>query len=476
MFRLLWMRKMPKARWVTGWFWVMVGLLGLLAVGCGETSTAVPTAIPPTIAPTERPTVVPTATVMPTATPEPTAVDGAISVRVDIDRGEISPWVYGTNNGPWNTIPGDFFDEFEAAGLTWLRFPGGNWGDTNKLRSFHIKQQMAWAEMIDARVNVSVNLPEGTIEDALALMDMVDEMGFDRVASWSIGNEPSLYQDKQMDEWTTAFYNVRWREFAVAMEEKDPDIVFLGPDIHQIGATSATRLKDSEGLDWLEEFLKANGDMVDVVTFHRYPFPRNPNDAPASAADLRANSAEWEAILPEVRRLVQLHTGEELPIGITEINSHWSRAFGTDGSPDSHMNAIWWGDVLGRMINHEVEYVAQFTVHHATAGYSMFGNSVIRPNYYVYPMYKMLGDQLVWSASGIEHVSVVSAVRDDGALTVMLINLNDEAVDAPLQVDGTIREQWLFDEAHPAEQVSVDDQETIALSGRSMTLLVLDLD
>jgi hypothetical protein len=60
------------------------------------------------------------------------------------------------------------------------------------------------------------------------------------------------------------------------MKKIDPTIELVGPEINQFsydpspGATTNFGQRDE---DWLIEFLKANGDLVDVVSFHRYPFP-----------------------------------------------------------------------------------------------------------------------------------------------------------------------------------------------------------
>jgi hypothetical protein len=54
-------------------------------------------------------------------------------------------------------------------------------------------------------------------------------------------------------------------------------------------------------------------------------------------------------------------------------------------------------------------------------------------------------------------ISVVAARRADGSLTILLINLLDTAVDAPLQIVGQTMpetaERHLFDPDHAAEPV-----------------------
>ena len=40
-----------------------------------------------------------------------------------------------------------------------------------------------------------------------------------------------------------------------------------------MGLTWLPPPRTSQGKDWMTEFLRANGDLVDIVSIHRYPFP-----------------------------------------------------------------------------------------------------------------------------------------------------------------------------------------------------------
>ena len=66
------------------------------------------------------------------------------------------------------------------------------------------------------------------------------------------------------------------------MKAVDPSIKLIGPELSNFTGVPdhAFHALDIHGKDWISEFLKSNGDMVDVVTFHRYPFPQNRNSAP----------------------------------------------------------------------------------------------------------------------------------------------------------------------------------------------------
>ena len=440
----------------------MLSLLGII------TSCAQPT--PPAI---ETP---PTATIP----PEPTETPAGIWIDPTAELTPISPLVYGTNYGPWQAVTVENQPAFEQSGLKFLRFPGGRWGDENKIRDYQVRQLMTHVEQIDGDVTISARLLGGTPEEAADLVRLVnDEMGHN-VHYWSIGNEPSLYIDLQKAAgWDTVFYNEQWRLFADAMREADPDIAILGPNTHQFRADETTNPKDPNGLDWMREFLRANGDNVDVVTFHRYPFPINKANPLPTPDQLRDNSQEWDEIIPTIRALILEETGREIPIGIMEINSNWSDVSGGEATPDSHINAIWWGDVLMRMIQQDVHMVTHFALQNKISGWAMLGRVDVRPTYYTYQIYKQLGETKVASGSDERYVNVLAATREsDGALTVLLINLAEEAIIQPLEIAGSgmvsAAEVWQFSSEHNTENLGSQSFEgSIELPGESMTLLVI---
>ena len=451
--------------------WALVLIL-LVLTGCNNAAQSTPTPLPTAThtiaAPTETPA------------PTPTVIPAGIYVDTTVAPSPINPLVYGTNYGPWVALTTDVMDEYDASGLTFLRFPGGRWGDTRDIKEFDIDRFMDLAARIDADVTISTRLLGGTPEKAAELVRYVNiEEGHD-VTYWSVGNEPSLYIDLQdATEWDTDFFNKRWREVAEAMLAVDPDIQLLGPNIHQIAADPAARPKDPNGKDWLEEFLKANGDLVDVVTFHYYPFPDSRTQAVPTFEMLRDDTIAWDAIIPAVRQTIRDITGEDKPIGIGEINSNYTDVSGFDYSPDGYYNAIWWGDTLGRLIAGQVDMVNHFVVSGSRAGLGMLGRTEPRPIYFVYRMYEHFGDQLLFSESDDRYVSVLAAERDDGAITVMLINLQDKSVEKPLQIVGIdtseAQEVWRLEPDVFAENLGAQSVgDSVELPAQSITLLVFE--
>ncbi len=107
---------------------------------------------------------------------------------------------------------------------------------------------------------------------------------------------------------------------------------------------------------------------------------------------------------------------ETLTVGVFAVPN-----VGTDWSMDSHMNAIWLADVLGRLIEQKVDMVDQV----ALAGqYGIVGGFALNPIYYDYLMYQQFGTELVRSASDDPLVNIYASKRSDSTLAVMIVNLS----------------------------------------------------
>jgi hypothetical protein len=355
--------------------------------------------------------------------------------------GPISPYLLGSNHGPWIGLPAEMLPAAYESGVKAVRFPGGAWGDRNELKSYHIDAFIGLTEQMGAIATISTNLREGTPEQAADLVRYTNiEKGYG-VAYWSIGNEPSLFAAElqvvdKMADYDTERFNREWRESAVAMKEVDPDIKLMGPEVHQFSHDSGGNPKDSSGRDWMVEFLKANGDMVDVVTFHRYPFPRGGARVSATIEDLRQHSREWEQTIVYLNGLIEELTGRAIPIALTEVNTHWTSSAGGEATPDSHYNAIWVAEMLGRLMRKNLLMVNHWmlTSHGSSGGWGLIGRGELRPSYYVYQLYDKFGSERVHAESGVDDVSVYAARAEDGTLTLLIINLADTEKQVTLQL------------------------------------------
>ena len=265
-------------------------------------------------------------------TPPPTAEPGSLYVNPEVDLGPISPYILGSNHGPWTSISLEMLPYALDAGITAFRFPGGSWGDRNKVQTYQIDQFIDFCKQMNAIPTISVNLRDGTPEEAAEMVRYANlEKGYG-VKHWSIGNEPTLYEIELKETYDTEIYNKDWREFAAAMKAVDPDILLMGPELHQWGPDLESTLKDSSGRDWMTEFLKANGDLVDIVTVHRYPFYAI-SDEKTTIAELRGNTHEWTEMVIYLNSLIQENTGRDLPIAVTEVNTDPTTTINGEATP-----------------------------------------------------------------------------------------------------------------------------------------------
>ena len=412
--------------------------------------------------------------------PAPTPIADTLFVEPGTSLGPISPYLFGTNYGPMHAVALDVLPLVENGGFTALRFPGGAWTDTADMQNFQIDQLMAFSKQVGAMPTISVRMLDGKPETAAELVKYTNIKKKYGVTYWSIGNEPNIYtQLKQADyDYTVENLNKDWRAIALAMKAADPTIKLMGPELSQWNDSYETTPKDSAQRDWMTEFLKANGDLVDVVTVHRYPM-FSPTNGPVTAQQLRENTRKWTKEVEYLHSLIKQTLGHDLPVAITELNSDPSNAQLQEASPDSFYNAIWYADSLGQLMNADAFMVNQWVLSQRTTGLGLLKGDEVRPTFYVFPLYKNFGSEQVYAASGVTDVDIFAAKRADGTLTIMVINLSDTEQRIPLQVKGIQlkeAEVWLLDATHNAENLGTQafaSDGTLTLPVQSATLYVI---
>ena len=415
----------------------------------------------------------------------PTPYPGKFWVDSLTDLGEISPYVLGANYGAFAELGAENLDDAKKSGITFLRWPGGHWGDLNDVRPVQVDYFVGISKnLMKAEPSISVRMPGGSPGQAAQLVQYVNiDMQYG-VRYWSIGNEPNLF-NPEFPDWSAERYAKEWREFALAMKAVDPKIVLYGPDINQFVGDAAGNPQEGNGREYLVKFLKVNGDLVDVVTVHRYPFPVNGKCQTCPGVtkeDLRDNTPEWDRIIPNLHALIVDTIGTDKPVGVTEFNLDYTNIVGTDTSPDSFYGAIWMADVLGRMIRQRPELLSVWLLKANTAGHGLLGSFDIRPTYQIYQIYKRFGNHLLVATSDEEYVSLFAAKRDDGALTLVFVNRGESTIRKSLLLtDGAnfkLAEYYLFDKDHAKVESQplpefVNDGE-VELPGESVSLFVLN--
>ena len=436
--------------------------------------------------------VTPTATALPTETPFPTPaltrtpIPDTLFVDPSVSLGPISPLVYGSNYGPWLTVPFYMLPQAYESGIKILRFPAGAWGDHNNVTPLQIDQFMDFVNKVGATAIFHVRLLDGTPEQAAEMVRYTNIEKKYNVQYWSIGNEPTLFDAElkiRGESYDIERFNTEWRTFAEAMKNVDPTIKLVGAEINQFsfdpspGATTNFGERDEE---WFIEFLKANGDLVDVVSFHRYPFPQSRMSGPPSIDELRQNAQEWDKIVIHARELIKQYAARDLPIAVTEFNSAYDKSVGGEATPDSHYNAIWLADVLGRMIKNDVFMANEWalTAKGGFGGLGLIGPFDVYPAYYTYQLYKQFGNELIYASSDDPDLSIYAARTEAGTLTIMIINLSLQEKTKAIRLADQAQvqaEAWLFDPDHKAESMGmVTLSDPISFPPQSITLYIVE--
>lgn len=397
------------------------------------------------------------------------AQTGTLTVDASQDKGPISPYLFGANYGPWAAMPPGAWPAAEVSGVRFLLFPGGNWGEDHDMTPFMLDQYILVARLMNAEPAICARMHGSTVEKAVEIFTYVNIERDYNIRYWCIGSEPDYWPD-----YDEAAYNQQWREIGEALKALDPDIRLIGPNVSQYPPAELNTRYDNV----LRAFLRANGDLVDIVAIHRYPYPRS-NDHIVTIDDLRANTPEWTAILTQLKTAIQEEVGHDLPIAVTEFNTHWSNVSGGDASPQSHYAAVWLADVLGRFIQQGVDIGAYFVLYGgAEYHHGLIMRYDVKPPYYTYKLYSQFGSQQVHSESNHPNVNIYAALRDDGALTLMVVNLGMDEESPTLELNGFVpsgeAEVWRLDPQTLAEQVEPTDiRAGITVPGQSVTLYVV---
>ncbi len=247
---------------------------------------------------------------------------------------------------------------------TTLRYPGGSQSDTyrwrdgigpNRGRSTHFfshqeqevmfgtDEFLSLAESLGAKPMLTVNLANGTAEDAAEWIHYVngakrsaDRAGLPRVAWWELGNEPYLKPDSQPDLVMTPDQFVRrTNEFIPAMRAADPSILIGVPlRSDSIGGRPATPFPGYN--EKVLHGIKAQFDFVSVHdAYAPAVFDGHYSDGELYLA-LMAAPLQVAEDLAATRAAVRNAIGHELPIAITE----WSALFTIGGNADGYVASL----------------------------------------------------------------------------------------------------------------------------------------
>ncbi|GGJ68873.1 hypothetical protein [Deinococcus aquiradiocola] len=230
----------------------------------------------------------------------------------------ISPLAVSGFNVPYDMSVAEALPAVRSIAPTSLRYPPGNVGDEQDLTrsgltGFRSTLQLAGPQAratVETRVFSTRPDARNRPEDAAQAARDARALGLN-VEYWEIGNEPDLYATNRGDpSWTPERYCRTFRAQRAAILQVDPRARFAGPAVSNV--TGA-------GGPFLEAFVKACGDVVDLLTWHEYPTDGQGSDEDALAtADRVTQHLQRHRALMADPASNPLGAGRTVGYGVTE--------------------------------------------------------------------------------------------------------------------------------------------------------------
>lgn len=399
-------------------------------------------------------------------------VAAATPINLYINAGkEVYPFtklILGTNVGAWqsqgwykkdvpNYIDQRMINLVEKAGIGMLRFPAGEEAERSYFdrdnrydRDGGITPPAPYtrtlrADMLDAFIQLCKKtgaepllVVNAQFDNANMAADMVRycniEKGYN-VKYWEVGNEIQYWHDKS----SIPGYPSQFGRYSDAMKKVDPKIKVF----------PAAPAQPSEFDKYELNVIKSYGSKADGLTVHWYPLYDGVTDKNHAMYPDIKNLLKWDhgpnsnvwtqnASIAYANRFIKTNAkslvnyrDKYVPggmIAMTEI----SPVAGGDKNPgvsDVFGNALFFGDMLGRLAYNGTDIVTQFLLQSVPQNYAMTDNSYNpRPIWYTYVMYsRFFGDMMVETMSdNEENLTIWTSTKtgEKDKLYVMVVNKN----------------------------------------------------
>ncbi len=343
----------------------------------------------------------------------------------------VNPLLYGVNTARWDeslfpapdsmmllTCDRDAIRKVKDAGITLLKYPGGNDADSyvwnapgNNPAEMSTDEYIAFCRETGAEPFITVNFNAGT-DLAAAWVRYCRDHAYN-VRYWEVG-------DEQWGTWAKGHappevYAQKYIALVKAMREADPSIkvatnVPLGPHPE----------------NWTARVLKAAGEYVDMLTVTYFPqqWGKENDDT------LFASTAAYRRLFGELRRDVETALGKERADSILYVNVGYNSVNHSPGPQTVQMaNALWTADMLGTMAECGTDIACFWALHNAypprKGDYGILsseGSNTPYSSYYVFPIFtRHFGSRLVETRSRDPLVSAYAALKGK-TLTLIVVN------------------------------------------------------
>ncbi|WP_405756762.1 cellulose binding domain-containing protein [Streptomyces sp. NBC_01420] len=393
-----------------------------------------------------------------------TATDGAdVDVRVNAQAalGTLTGAARGVNTAIWDSHMNDpeVADLMKAADVGVMRYPGGSYADiyhweTHTAPGGYVAPGtgfdafMGTVRAAGAQPILIANYGSGTPQEAAGWVRYANVTKDYGAKYWEIGNEiygnghyGSGWENDEHEDKSPQEYAREVRAYAAAMKAVDPT-VRIGAVLTSPGEWPDGVVGTGDSGDWNHTVLPAVADVIDFVSVHWYA---GGSDTTADAALTRLAKLPGE--LREVRNQIDRVAGAHAPdieIALTEINTNTGGArltarpnglFAADAFMTALENGVfnvdWWNTHNGAgeitTVDGETDYGDMGML---SSGACTGDVCEPAPNTPFAPYYGMkmtgrlgaAGDTMVAAESSAQDVSAHAVLRDDGRLSVMLVN------------------------------------------------------
>jgi hypothetical protein len=375
------------------------------------------------------------------------AFTNRVIANIDNPRA-ISPMFYGQTYYNWiEAWGGQVFnvkDLVVPLGLNLLRVGGTpeDVSDPEMFDSNQIDKFVAYAADVGAKPLMQIpfvgmrdaanNLVPATSQNAAAMVQYTNVTRGYGVRYFSIGNEPDIYEDQKQTidgqstvDYTPEQFCTRFTQFAAAMKAVDPTIHILGPELSW---------KYWLGNDWLSPFLSACGDLVDVVTYHFYPFSSTQDTAEA----VLGSGHRFRSTIRNVRRLMADAGYGNKPLGITESHVTWDSDPSKpqlSGAPGTIAAGLWIADVLGVAMEEDLWTLVFWSLSEAwTIGF--IDGRTPKPEYYALMTVSQHFRSAIATVTGAPTDVSVYAGRNEDSTPLLFVNRTNQQQDLTVAVVG----------------------------------------
>ncbi len=362
-----------------------------------------------------------------------------------------TPIMWGVNNN------GAFFKPEETAVLSKLPLKmvrwGGGFAEAGLANTLITKVFADVMHKQNIEPLQQVGMFNMSPEDAAGLVRYVNIENKAGLKYWTIGNEPELFQPLQKKDIDLNTYLKKWRDIAQAMLAVDPSLIIVGPDV---SLQMAPLDKSSRAWQWFDAAIKANGDLINVVSFHFYLFGADMSvDAMIASPDGYAKS------LAELRDYLRQTLKRDVPLMLTEVNLNSNRGVSGDKGSNSLFAGLWLAEICGISAQQGLAAIMPWTAVRNESLSLIDSANVPVPNYYAIQAFAGYGLPIAETSSSVDGVKAYASTTDNGILMV-LVNRTARDVVVKLGTDVSLGAD------HPLQAGSV------TLGAHSMTRLEFD--